>query len=73
MERVLKKEENRSKSRKMKEKRRKYMKIKEIVRKVEETVVGKLARYANDRELLPACGDDPEGGQPRKSACLRNL
>ena len=42
------------------------MKIKEIVRKVEETVVGNLARYANDREVLPACGDDP-GGHPHKA------
>ena len=33
--------------------------------------MGKVVRY--DRELLPACGDDPEGGHPHKSACLPKL
>ena len=38
----------------------KATKIDENQRNREETVVRNPARYATDRELVPACGDDPE-------------
>ena len=62
-------EEDQRKTREIDEKK---MKIEEVVSKIEEK--GEHPeQYANDRELVPACGDDPEGCQPHKSACLPYL